>query len=202
MPSDIYKAFKIKIDSITVISDEEFGKSISLFKSRQIVKGGYFIEAGQICKELAFIGKGILRTFTADDKGVEATLCFCSENRFSTSFRSFITQAPSLLSIEAIEDVELLTLDYDGLQFLYENTKAWPTIGRLLAEREYLNMENYALTLNKETAKEKYLRLLHEQPGVIQRAPVQQIASYLGITRETLSRIRNQVTTDYVTVVK
>ena len=202
MRANIIEALRIKIDSITTISDDEFRKSISLFKSRQISKGGYFIESEQVCRELAFIGKGILRTFTHDEKGVEATLCFCSENRFSTSFRSFITQAPSTLTIEAIEDVELLTLDYNGLQLLYENTKAWPTIGRLLAEGEYLNMENYALTLNKETAKEKYLRLLHEQPDVIQRAPVQQIASYLGITRETLSRIRNQVAKDYVTFVK
>lgn len=202
MDIDIIEQLKTKIHSITSISDEEFGQSIRLLQHVRIEKGKHFVEAGKICDKIAFIGKGILRTYTSKENGQEATTCFCSENRFTTSFRSFITKSASEFSIQAIEVSELLTLTYDDLQFLYDNTKAWPTIGRILAEREYLNMQNYALALNQETAKEKYARLMEEQPTVIKRAPVQQIASYLGVTRETLSRIRNQVANDYVTFVK
>lgn len=184
------------------MSDDEFDQSFRLFKRTQIKKGGYFVEAGKVCHQVGFIGKGILRTYVTKDNGLEATICFCSENQFTTSFKSLITQSPSQFSIQSIEESELLTLEYRHLQYLYNNTKVWSTIGRILAEGEYLNMQSHALALNQETAKDKYLRLLTEQPLVAQRAPVQQIASYLGVTRETLSRIRNQVANDFVTFVK
>lgn len=202
MELNIKAALRTKIDSITPISDDEFDQSFRLFNRTQIKKGAYFVEAGKVCNQIGFIGKGILRTFVTKENGQEATTCFCSENQFTTSFRSLITQAPSQFTIQSIEESELLTLEYSHLQFLYKNTKSWSTIGRILAEREYLNMQSHALALNQETAKDKYLRLLKEQPLVAQRAPVQQIASYLGVTRETLSRIRNQVASDFVTFVK
>jgi CRP-like cAMP-binding protein len=193
---------RAKLNSITLISDDEFDQSIRLFKPVRIYSGEYFVKVGQVCDQIAFIGKGILRTFNVNENGDESTICFCSENRFTTAFRSFITTTQSTLAIQAVEDCELLALKKNDLEHLYASTEAWPKIGRLLAEKEYLNMESYALTLNRETAKEKYDRLLREQPSVVQRVPVQQIASYLGVTRETLSRIRNQVANDYVTFIK
>jgi CRP-like cAMP-binding protein len=181
------------LNELTPMSEKEFEKSYKLFKPVRFSKGDYFVRCGEVCRQIAFIGEGVLRTYYINDKGDEITICFCSEKRFTTSFKSLITQQPSQLNIQALEATQIITLAYKDLQKLYVESKSWQTIGRLLAEREYLSMESYAVALNRETAKEKYTRLLKEQPQVIQRAPVQQIASYLGITRETLSRIRRQI---------
>ena len=84
-------------------------------------------------------------------------------------------------------------IDYDSLQKLYATTPTWQNIGRKVAEKEYIVMEKYASVLNNETAKEKYIRLINEQPSVIHKATVEDIASYLGVTRRTLSRIRQEI---------
>ena len=118
---------------------------------------------------------------------------FCTENSLTTSYKSFIVQKPSSLSIQALEDTELLVIDYEHLRKLYSASPAWQNVGRTIAEKEYMVMEQYAFVLNNETAKEKYLRLLKEQPQIIQKAAVNHIASYLGITTRTLSRIRSEI---------
>ena len=157
------------------------------------MKGDFFVKQDKICKQIAFINKGILRTYYLNEKAEETTSCFCTENNFTTSYKSFILQSPSTLSIQAIEETELLVIDFADLQKLYATSLAWQNVGRAFAEKEYIIMEQYACSLNNETAKEKYLRLLKEQPQIIQKAPVNQIASYLGITTRTLSRIRREI---------
>lgn len=181
------------LQGIAEMPKAELEGSIRLFQRRQLKRGEYLVRTNDVCSEIVFICKGIFRTYYINEKGAEITLCFCSENRFTTSFKSLVSRQPSELNIEAIEPATILSMQYDELQRLYKESKSWQTIGRLLTEREYLNMERYAVGLNRETAREKYLRLLREQPLVVQRAPVQQIASYLGVTRETLSRIRKGV---------
>ena len=130
-----------------------------------------------------------------NDKAEEITACFRTENNFLSSYKSFILQQQSELSIEALADSELTVIEYENLQMLYKSSMAWQNIGRLLAEREYIIMEDYASVLNNETAKEKYSRLLNEQAEVLQIAKVEHIASYLGVTRRTLSRIRQEIST-------
>ena len=76
---------------------------------------------------------------------------------------------------------------------MYATSPTWQNIGRKVAEKEYIVMEKYASVLNNETAKEKYMRLINEQPSVIHKATVEDIASYLGVTRRTLSRIRQEI---------
>ncbi len=132
-------------------------------------------------------------TFYLNDKPEETTSCFCTENSLTTSYKSFILQEPSKLSIQALEETELLVIDYRNLQKLYSTSIVWQNIGRAVAEREYIVMERYASVLNNETAKEKYWRLLKEQPNVLQKSNIEDIASYLGVTRRTLSRIRQEI---------
>ena len=185
--------FKNFIRQITPISDTEFEQTVVLFTEQTLQKGDFFVKQDKICRQIAFINKGTLRTFYINDKAEETTSCFCTENSLTTSYKSFILQQPSNLSIQALEDTELLIIDYDHLQKLYSTSIVWQNIGRAVAEKEYIVMEQYASVLNNETAKEKYLRLLKEQPTVLQKANVKDIASYLGITRRTLSRIRQEI---------
>ena len=185
--------FKKFIRQITSISDTEFEQTVILFTEQILRKGDFFVKQNKVCRQIAYINKGTLRTFYINDKAEETTSCFCTKNSLTTSYKSFILQQPSNLSIQALEDTELLVIDSEHLQKLYSNSIVWQNIGRAVAEKEYIVMEQYASVLNNETAKEKYLRLLKEQPNVLQKANVEDIASYLGITRRTLSRIRQEI---------
>jgi len=186
-------AFRKYLESLAPISEADFRASMAYFQPLQLDKGQFFVRQLEVARQVAFIVSGIIRTYYVNEKGEDITYCFCTEGRFSTSFKSFITQSPSALTMQAIEGTELLVINYWDLQELYKVYPAWQQIGRIATEREYLVMEKYASVLNNETALEKYQRLVIEEPVIVQRAPVKHIASYLGISRETLSRIRKQV---------
>lgn len=185
--------FKQFLQTISPITNQEFADTLHFFTRQKLRKGDFFVAQDQVCRQVAFVEKGTLRVYYLNDKAEETTSCFCTENNFTTSYKSFILQQPSHLIIQAIEDLQLLVIDHHNLQKLYAQSAVWQTIGRAIAEREYLVMEQYASVLSNETAREKYLRLLKEQPGVIQKANVEHIASYLGVTRRTLSRIRKEI---------
>ena len=185
--------FKQFLKNISSITDKEFDDTISYFTEQNLRKDDFFVKQDRVCKHIAFIIKGTLRTYYINNKAEETTSCFCTENNLTTSYKSFILQQPSTLIVQAIEDTQLLVIDYDNLQKLYSISSVWQTIGRAVAEQEYIVMEKYASVLNNETAKEKYLRLLKEQPNVLQKANIEDIASYLGVTRRTLSRIRQEI---------
>lgn len=184
---------KTSLQSITTISDEEFENASTYFREVRLEKGESLLQEGNVCKQMAFVTRGVLRTFYLNHKAQEITHCFRTAGMFASAYRSFVLQEPSFLSITALEYVELILIDYDHLQKLYQTSLVWQRIGRILAERAYIEMEDYATVLNNELAIEKYQRLLKEQPEVIQKSNVEHIATYLGVTRRTLSRIRQEV---------
>ncbi len=188
-----FQSFYKFLQTIAVFSKSEFDKSLSSFQLKTLEKDENWIKKGTTCREIAFIKSGMLRSFYHDSNGNEVTSCFCVSGQMSTSFKSFITQSSSHLTIVAVERSELVTINYSRLQSLYKSVPIWQEINRLIAEKEYLSLWNYAYSLNTETAIQKYLRLQKEQPYILQKAAVQDVASYLGITRETLSRIRKKI---------
>jgi CRP-like cAMP-binding protein len=185
--------FRLFLKQVAPISDKELEETLPYFKETKLKKGDIFVSQGKVCKKIGFINSGMIRIFYLNHKAEETTYGFCNENCITTSFKSFITQTPSDLILQAVEDTVLLTIDYQNLQKLYEKYPIWQNIGRIITQSEFLNMEQYASILNNEGAKEKYLRLLREQPSIIQKAKIEDIASYLGITRRTLSRIRKEI---------
>ena len=192
---EILKMEKLKafLLELTPFSDGEFEDWKKYFRVINLRKGEYLFEHGKICKQIAFIKEGSLRSYYLNDKSEEITACFRSEMNVISSYRSFVLKEPSILSVVALEDSQLIVLDYDNLQKLYQESTAWLIIGRILAEREYIHMEEYAGVLNHEKAKEKYLRLLNEQGDLVMKLNVEHVASYLGVTRRTLSRIRQEM---------
>jgi CRP-like cAMP-binding protein len=185
--------FKQFLKEYTPISESEMEESIPFFSIQEIKKGALFQEQGVVCRKIGFVLNGILRSYFLNEKSEEITTCFCTENSFTTSFNSFILQQPSNLTIRAIEPAQMVVIEYNTLQNLYMKVKVWNTIGRILTEREYIVMENYVAGLNGVNSKEKYLRLVNDYPRVVEKAKVEDIASYLGVTRRTLSRIRNEL---------
>lgn len=184
---------KTLLQTLTSISDSEFEDSKNYFQKVYLKKGDLLLQKGKVCKQMSFVNRGSLRTFYFNSKGEEITHCFRTKNTFISSLRSFILQEPSILSIMALEETELIEIDYNKLQKLYSTSMAWQNIGRLLTEGAYIEMEEYASVLINESAKEKYLRLLKEQPEIVKKSNVQHIASYLGVTRRTLSRIKKEI---------
>jgi CRP-like cAMP-binding protein len=181
------------LKTLAPITDQDFEAAQHAFSELHLKKGATFLQQGMVCRQIAYVSKGSLKLFYVNEKAEAITSCFCTPNSLATSYKSFIQQQPSELSIEALENTTLWVIDYDSLQKLYSSSIVWQSLGRAVAEREYFVMEQYASVLNNESAKEKYLRLLREQPEVLQKATVEDIASYLGVSRRTLSRIRQEI---------
>lgn len=184
---------KIHLRNTSNISDIEFEKAIPYFAEKKLQKGEYFLKEGSVCREIAFVNQGLLRSYFFSPDAEEITFCFEAENSFSTSYKSFILQCPSNLSIQAIEETQLIVINQQHLQKLYDSSFEWLKIGKLFAEKEYIYLEHYASMLNSDSAKERYLKLLHENPTIIKRVQLKYIASFLGVTTRTLSRIRKEL---------
>lgn len=183
--------FKGYVKTLEGYSTAAFSIALPWMIVRTIPKGGYFVKAGDTSLHFGYIADGMVRSYYLKD-GEEITTCLCSESKFASSTASFITQTPSHISIRAIEEATIVQISYHHLQKLKAKDPFWSNFSRIIAEREFLFLENYNTRYARETAEEKYLRLLKEFPGIVNRAPLHYIASFLGIKPETLSRIRRK----------
>lgn len=191
--SNLKARFFFHLTTLFPITADEFNSAFVYFKEQRLKKGEYFVEHGKVCKQVAYIDSGLLKSFYTDTKGQSTPTCFCTAGSFTSSYRSFVLESPSDISIEALEDTVLLVISKEDLTRLYESGATWLNISRLSTEKELLQTEQYVASLNNDTAKEKYLRLVQQQPEVLQKASVSDIASYLGVTRRTLTRIRKEL---------
>ena len=163
------------------------------FLSRKTLKpGSLLLQQGRISRHIAFIEKGLLRIYYLHD-GKEVTNCFCRENTITTAYKSLITQQASDMSIQAIEESELIILSYESLQKLFKKDLFWQQVGRLAAENEFIISESHNRFLKDLSATDRYLQILNNDPKLLQRVPLNYLATYLQIAPETLSRIRNKI---------
>lgn len=184
--------FKKYITEISQMNDDIFNLCLDSLKTEELKKRDYFIKEGMICNRVAYINEGLFRNFYLKD-GIEVNTCFCKENSITSSFESFVNNIPSKEYIQAIENSTIVSISNVNLLNLYQLSSEWQSVSRLLTEKECLRLSSRATSLSFETAKEKYQYLLINQPEIIQRVSIQDIASYIGISRETLSRIRAKI---------
>jgi CRP-like cAMP-binding protein len=173
------------------LSDQAIESMRSVLQKIELTKGDYLITEGKVCNHIYFLKKGSLRGFYNLD-GKEISYWFAFENDFVTSFYSFITRKPSVENIQLIEDSILWGITYDDLQKLYNEHPDIERFGRLTNEHYYVMLEDRFVSNHFKEARERYENLISEAPHIIRRVPLGYIASYLGITQETLSRIRNK----------
>jgi len=159
---------------------------------RTYKKKELFITEGKVCKELAFICKGSFRYHKVID-GIEVTTFFSFDHDWVSAYTSFLRKTPSFISVEAMEDSEVLVLKYDDLQYLYQHYAAFERFGRLMAEYIVGCLDDRMLGLLLKTPEERYLKALTENSLYFERVPQHYIASYLGVAPESLSRIRKRV---------
>jgi CRP-like cAMP-binding protein len=161
------------------------------FEQVILSKAEYLVTEGRICRHLYFLERGALRGFYNLD-GKEITHWFAFENDFVTSFHSFITQQPAVENIQLLEGSILWSISKDSLNKLLNQYHDIERLVRIAIEKYYLRLEERYVNAQFKTATERYQNLLLQTPHIIERVSLGHIASYLGISQETLSRIRGR----------
>jgi CRP-like cAMP-binding protein len=191
MFQQLFKSIQEKV----TLTPEEMELCKTFFIPKKLRKKQTLLQEGDICIYNAFVEKGILRSFSMDEKGNEHIVQFAIEGWWITDLSSFLTNSNSIYTIEALEDSELLLLTTEAREALMDKIPMFERYQRLLLQNAYIANQariNSALT---ETAEEKYTNLGLAYPGIVQRVPQHMIASYLGLKPETLSRVRKQINT-------
>jgi len=162
------------------------------FQLKKLRKKQYFLQEGDVCRHTGFVVKGALRQFSVDDKGNEHIVNLFIENYWATDRESMIMLTPSRYNIDAWEDSELLLITRADMLDLMEKIPGLVEMIRLMDERNAIATQRRVNSTISNTAEKRYEEFAGNHPQFIQRFPQHVIASYLGITKETLSRIRKQ----------
>jgi CRP-like cAMP-binding protein len=182
------------LKNFAALTDQDIAESQPFWKARKINKGEFFNMQRMVCNDLGLVVKGIFRIYYHDPNTEEdKNLFFFSENQFVVSFRSFISQTPCWYFIEAMEHSEIVFISYRDLNALYETNPNWGKFGRLLAELFFAYAQSRTEEFMFFSHEQRYLRLLEEHPNIVDRIPAYHIASFLGITNPSLSRIRKRI---------
>ncbi len=173
------------------LSEKCMDDLISSFKSEKIKKGEFLLIQGEICDKISFVKEGCLRLYyMAND--VETTVWFSFENNSAIELSSFFSESPSEYYIEAVEESEILSIHKSDLTSLYERHPELQRIIRIFWEDVILNLLKRYTALQKDSAEKRYLDLM-SQPHYLQRIPQKYLASYIGVTPTSLSRIRRNL---------
>lgn len=177
---------------ITLTTDE-FDRVKRYFVPKKLRRKQFMLEASDVCTRMAFVSKGALFSYSTSEKGSVNVVQFAFESWWMADLYSFFTEEPSKLNIEALEDSELLLLKADRLQPLLADVPAMETYLRILYQNAYVALQRRLEETIGLTAEQRYLRFMERDGRLLLRVPQHMIASYLGVTPETLSRIRKQV---------
>lgn len=167
----------------------------SSFEPYALPKGEFFLKEGEVSKYVGFLNKGLVRYFV-DKDGEESTFEFTSEGEFIGDYQSFRNASVSVQNIQAIEDCELLVIDYPKIQNIYNTTKNGNLIGRQIITHRFEIMVNQILEAYMQNHQDRYRSFVEKYYGLTQRIPQYLIASYVGVRPESLSRIRKRFVRD------
>ena len=182
------------VNTYIPLSKEESDYFVSLLKYRRLKKKQYLLQAFDHCKYETFVLKGCLKEYYTDyEQGKDHIIQFITEHTWTSDVESFIKGTPAMLNIEALEDCELLQIDYASLELLFQAYPKFERWCRIIFQEEYISFQDRILTHLSKSGKEKYLDFLEKYPGLMHRVPQHQIAAYLGVSAEFLSKIRKQL---------
>ncbi|AUP78092.1 Crp/Fnr family transcriptional regulator [Flavivirga eckloniae] len=171
-------------------SEEETDLFYTYLTPKTFQKKDYILKEGDVCKIKFFITKGLIRIFKIDDKGNENIIHFGIENWWMTNMESFVTQQPSLLYIQALEETSILTISKADLEKAYTTIPKLERLFRIITEKMLIAVERKNEHYLKMSSKERYRGFINELMAFSQRVPQYMIASYLDITPEYLSELR------------
>lgn len=179
--------------SFDILSDKELYGLENLLMEQTLSKNDFWIQEGKICNEISVVKSGILRSFCYCYEGTDETNWIYFPNEIMMAYSSILTNKRSEENIQALENTELSVISKNDLYRLFESSANWQKMGRIIAEKQYLKLEQHLFSLQKRTAKERYEKIMSDYPQYIQKVPLQYLASYLGMTQRHLSRIRKEL---------
>jgi CRP-like cAMP-binding protein len=188
----MYELLVKHISERTGITASDFEAAKYSFIPKKLRRRQYLLQEGDTCKYNAFISKGSLRSYITDTKGQEVILKLPLENEWVTDYEGFATGKPSIMHIDALEDSELLLIDRKSWDDLCATTPWFERYVRLMLEESAVANQYRTIANISYPADSRYSCFARNYPEVVQRVPQHMIASYLGMSAETLSRLRKQ----------
>jgi len=180
------------IQALITLSPGEISLVKSLFKEKTYKKGAYFLTEGQICKQVGFVAKGLMRYYINQD-GEEKTYAFAPENNFICNYESFVPQTPSTKIIQALEDCEILQISFADLEIFYKTIRQGERFGRLVIGQVFIQLLADLSSFYTDTPEHRYAEFIYKHPDLQQRISQYHIASYVGVKPQSLSRIRKRI---------
>ncbi|WP_031425944.1 Crp/Fnr family transcriptional regulator [Flavimarina sp. Hel_I_48] len=165
----------------------------AFFEPKKIRRRQFLLNEGDYCRKLNFVSKGIIKSYALDEKGQEHISLLAWEGWWASDFSSFICEEKAKLSIEAIEDSELLLISKINYEKLLIEVPIMERYFRILYQNSLVTKDRRLLSSNAYNAEEKYIEFIEMYPSIAQRVPQTLIASYLGLTPETISRIKKNI---------
>jgi CRP-like cAMP-binding protein len=175
------------------LSEEEFELCRNYLIPRKLRKHQFLLQEGDVCRSIAFVNSGCLRVYTIGSKNMEHIVQFAVSGWWAGDLNSYLSRLPAEYYIDALEDSEVLTLERDAREELMENVPKMERYFRLLLEANYIATHHRIVDTLSASAEERYIKFTKTYPQLTERIPQHQIASYLGITPQSLSRIRKEL---------
>ncbi len=179
---------------IVPLTDNELKLIDVYFESALLDKKDFLLTDGKVCNIIAFMSKGAIRHFHFKN-GVEKTCDISFANSWVTDFQSFTYDTSSIMNLQALENTTVFVIKKKNLIELYQKCVKYETFGRLMAEQVAQRATEIAMSLSSDKPEERYLNLIKNHPDIFQRVQQKYIANFLGISPESLSRIRNRILT-------
>lgn len=176
------------------LPEDQLEKFCGLFEHRNFKRKAFFLHEGQICNYEGFVTKGLFRIYHLDQNGFEQVLYFASEDWWIADIDSFTNQRPSVLFIEALEDSEVLMISRKNKEFAYENFPQIEKLFRIMTQKTHVALQRRMIDNLSKTADQRYLDFMSKYPYLYNRLSNIQVAAYLGISHEFLSKIRKKLT--------
>jgi CRP-like cAMP-binding protein len=175
------------------LSENETASFCDLFQQKLIKKKNFLLREGEVCKFEGFVTKGTFRVYHIDTSGGEQILYFAIENWWITDIDSFTNEIPSRLFIEALEDSEVLLISKKDKEYAYANLPKIEKLFRVMTQKTHVALQRRMIDNLSKTADQRYIDFIEKYPQLQQRLSNLQIAAYLGISHEFLSKIRNKI---------
>jgi CRP-like cAMP-binding protein len=187
----MHEQLRASIEKHVPLTDDEWEECAQHFRSKRMLKRQFLLQAGDVCRQIAFVEKGALYSYSVDEKGNQHVVRFAFGGWWIADLQSFFTGQPSTLNIELLEDSALLILDRENHEALLDQIPAYERYHRIILQNAYVALQQRVENALGLTAEEKYARLLKQNPDFMNRVPLNLVASYLGMSPETLSRVRS-----------